>query len=294
MSVLLGLVQYYKYFGLKGVLLAAKSRAFHRDIRVAAMTATLRQPLFLRLRSSDITLLQTIFLDGEYDWPFARPPRVIIDAGANIGFASVFFANKYPQSKIIALEPEASNYELLQRNTAAYPNIKTIKAALWSKLGQVHVIDPGLGHWSFQTHADARGGATANAVGMAPALTIDSLLRDFGLNYVDLLKVDIEGSEKEVFESSGNWIDRIGTIMVEIHDRVNSGCGQAVYLATKDFKVAKWRGDLTVLVRMGLDKEIPVTTDSSDEKEPACGRPTLALPLDIAEAPKRSFEVRSS
>ena len=61
------------------------------------------------------------------------------------GFASIYFANKYPGAKIIAIEPEQSNFELLKDNIAPYPNIIPIQAALWHKNEEINLIDPGLG-----------------------------------------------------------------------------------------------------------------------------------------------------
>jgi len=64
-------------------------------------------------------------------------PDVIVDAGANIGLASICFANKYANATIIAVEPEQSNFELLEENVAPYPNIVPVQAALWYEDSEV-------------------------------------------------------------------------------------------------------------------------------------------------------------
>ena len=78
---------------------------------------------------------------------------------------------------------------------------------------------------------------------------MNKLMADFQIDYIDLLKVDIEGAEKEVFERSGTWISSVGIIAVELHDWFRSGCSQAVHLAARDFKVEWQKGEITYLAR---------------------------------------------
>jgi FkbM family methyltransferase len=203
-------------------------------------------PIHLRLRTTDISLFEEIIVNPEYEFESGREPAVIIDAGANIGLTSVYFANRYPQAKIISIEPETSNYSMLTKNTAAYPNIVPIQAALWKTDTFVALNDPGSGNWGFQT-GESKGSATPGST--VRGLTIDTLMREQSVDYIDVLKVDIEGSEKEVFESYVSWIDRIGILIVELHDRWKSGCSQNVYTAAKGFPVKWTRGETTYFFR---------------------------------------------
>jgi FkbM family methyltransferase len=256
-SLLLGMRIYYSLFGIRGVLLAAKARAFNRPVVVTVSVPHLRHPIHLRLRSSDVTVFRSIILDQEYEWPLAKSPRIIVDAGANIGLTSVFYANKYPGAKIFAIEPEPSNYNMLLKNTAKYQNIKPIQAALWNNNEHVHIIDGGIGGWSYQVEKASDGPANTKSRGLAIALTIDKLMSDFHIGQLDLLKVDIEGSEKEVFENSAAWIDRVGVIVIELHDWLKEGCSIAVERATKNLDVKFQRRETTFLLR----KEYVVAAD---------------------------------
>ena len=110
-----------------------------------------RHPLWLRVPSSDVRTCKKIFVDQEYDFLMDPPPVAIIDAGANIGLASIYFASKYPAARVIAIEPEQSNFELLQKNVAPYSNIIPLQAALWNTNEEINLIDPGLGKWGFMT-----------------------------------------------------------------------------------------------------------------------------------------------
>lgn len=160
--------------------------------------------------------------------------------------ASVFFANKYPQAQIIAIEPEAANYELLRKNTAPYPNVTCIEAALWKTDTMLVLADPGGGNWSFQTFESSKPGK-ARRRQTVEGITVGTLMTRFGIDRVDFLKVDIEGAEKEVFEGTPSWVNNVGLIAVELHDWARIGCSRSVYLATKDFQWEFRRGETVYL-----------------------------------------------
>jgi len=283
MSLLQGLRDYYALFGYPGVLLTAKARMLHQCVHVGVTVPGLKHPLYLRLRTSDVPLFRSILLENEYDWPFAKLPRVIVDAGANVGFTSVFYATRYPEAKIIAIEPEPSNFAILRRNIAPYPNVEAIQAALWKEREDVHIVDPGLGCWAFQVRGQVEPDGSVADCGTAAAVTVDTILSDFGLGYIDILKVDIEGSEREVFEHSATWIDRVGVIVTEFHDHIKMGCSQAVYQATRDFELEWRRGETTVLLRKGyapaVRSDAGPLRGSQDDPDHA----KSALPLEITE-----------
>jgi len=72
-----------------------------------------------------------------------------------------------------------------------------------------------------------------------------------GVERVDILKVDIEGAEIEVFETAASWIQHVGVIIVELHDRLRDGCEAAVMRATTDFQIRRRQGEYMVLGRKG-------------------------------------------
>ena len=191
-----------------------------------------------------MSVFEEIIVNSEYHFEYAGEPRTIVDAGANIGLTSVFFANRFPQARIFAIEPEASNFEMLKKNAGAYPNIVCIHAALWKESIPLDLTNPGTGNWGFQTKEHRADESTA---GIVPGITLDQLMQSHGYDAIDVLKVDIEGAEKEVFEASASWIDRIGAIIIELHDRTKSGCSQSVYAAAKDFPI-EWRKGETIFL----------------------------------------------
>jgi FkbM family methyltransferase len=158
------------------------------------------------------------------DFQMSEDPTTIVDAGANIGLASLYFAHRFPKAKIVALEVDQSNFDLLVRNTKAYANVTCLKKALWSKQAQLNILNPTDEPWAF------RVGEVANDDGTSiPALGVDDLLVEFESGRIDLLKMDIEGAEKEVFQNrTDKWIDRIGVIAVELHDHIAPGASQSL------------------------------------------------------------------
>src|SRR5580698_5943277 len=188
MSMRVGLSLYYSLFGVAGIILAARARLLGRPVQVAVEVPGIPHPVYLRMRTTDVASCAEILIKRQYDWDFGSAPRTIVDAGANIGLASIFYANKYPSARIIAIEPEASNFQMLVKNTAAYSRVKTVNAALWSENCELDIFDPEQGHTAFQMRGetDTRGTQRARVSG----ITLDKLMSDFGINHIDLLKVD--------------------------------------------------------------------------------------------------------
>lgn len=258
MSMRAGLSLYYSLFGVAGVIAAARARLLGHPVQLAVEVPGIAHPVYLRLRTTDVASCAEILIKRQYDWDFGNTPRNIIDAGANVGLTSIFYANKYPDARIIAIEPEASNYQMLVQNTAAYRNVATVNAALWSENCDLEIFDPQQGHTAFQMRdKSALPGARHTRV---PGITLDKLLGDYGISHVDLLKIDIEGAEREVFAHSSSWIQCVDIIAMELHDWMLPGCEQIVRLAAKDFELQWKNGETTYLARKRCGSQIALGT----------------------------------
>lgn len=187
-----------------------------------------------------------ILLGGEYAFDLPFSPKTIVDAGANIGMASIYFTHRYPGAKIIAIEAEASNFEVLVRNVLPYPAITPVHAALWNRDGEICVSEPdpatgAFGKWGFVTHEGCSGVKVR-------AITMQTLMKEMQMHSVDLLKIDIEGAEKEVFEAC-DWLDgRFRCLMIELHERFKPGCSEAVNSVVQGFSKLQ-KGETTLYVR---------------------------------------------
>lgn len=244
MSIREGLNWYYGNYGLRGVLALATYRLFGQPKEIAAHPPLIRNPVHLRLKTSDEATYVQILLWGQYAFDLPFSPKVIVDAGANVGMASIYFAHKYPGAKIIAIEAEASNFDVLARNVRPYPAIMPIHAALWNRDGEISVCeaDPATGvsgNWAFVT----REGPGVKI----RAITMPTLMKELQIQAVDLVKIDIEGAEKEVFEA-GDWIKSVRCLMIELHDRFRPGCSEAVNSAAQGFSKLQ-RGETTLYLR---------------------------------------------
>lgn len=184
----------------------------------------------VRGRTSDTTVLKKIFLTKEYETPFPSNPRVIVDAGANIGLATLYYAQQYPDAKIIAIEPERSNFKVLQKNCAGMPNVILVEGALWGKEVKLVIEDPTAAKFAFSvTESQSTSSVLSEEM---QAVTIPGIMRKFGLDRIDILKLDIEGAEYELFkEGAESWLGAIGQIVIELHDWKQPGSAQAFYAA---------------------------------------------------------------
>lgn len=130
------------------------------------------------------------------------------------------------------MEPEESNFKLLCRNTEKVENISVIKAGLWKKKSKLKVKDIGLGKFGFIVEETEEEGIVAES--------IPSLLEKYNINFIDILKIDIEGSEKEVFEENVEWLKNVGILIIELHDRMKDGCSKTFFKALSlfDYKLS--------------------------------------------------------
>jgi FkbM family methyltransferase len=178
-------------------------------------------PILVRPNKTDPFIFEEVFLLDEYDFATAREPKVILDIGANVGYASVYFAQRYPGALIIAVEPEASNIEWLHRNTAAYPNIKVVETGIWSHRARLTLVDTNAKSSDFQLRE-----CRAEEDG-TEAVTVDDLLALAQSDHADLVKIDIEGGEKELFAENTDWLGKVDALVIELHDRFKPGCKDA-------------------------------------------------------------------
>jgi FkbM family methyltransferase len=187
--------------------------------------SSLRHPLWVSKGKYDEFIFREVVLDGVYDQDCIRSMRgvrLIIDAGAHIGLATVQFATWFPHARIVSIEPDERNCAVLLRNAAPYPNVSVIHGALWNCDTTLEIENPESNSTGFRVR-EAKSGAIVG-------ITIPEVMRRFGSTEIDLLKMDIEGTEKEIFEASTEeWLPKTRTICIELHDWLRSGCAYAFY-----------------------------------------------------------------
>lgn len=160
---------------------------------------------------ADRTVLREVFVDGEYNNVCQPSPSIIVDVGANIGMASLYFASRFPECVIHAIEPCPKTFECLVENTAAFPNIKVHNVAISSKGG---IADFYVSEAHFGSSLIARGNPNEKKISVI-TLTMDEFMDAQSLERVGLLKFDLEGYEAEMMR--GLTVCRIEQFIGELH-----------------------------------------------------------------------------
>ncbi len=204
--------------------------------------------IYARPKTSDIEVFETVFIASRFDIKFRNiAPNLIIDAGANIGYVSVFFANKYPSAIIYAIEPETSNYDILLQNIAGYENIRPIKAALWKDNTPLSIENPEDDKWAFRVSADQDQQKSS-----IESITVADILALNERSYIDIFKIDIEGAEKDLFETNyRSWVSKVGLYIIEFHDGFRDGCENTFYSAINSLQYTSYRLGENHFILMG-------------------------------------------
>lgn len=169
--------------------------------------------LWLRRRSGDFFILHEIFTCAAYRMPEKWLGRVatVVDLGANVGLTTQFFAQSFPEARYVCVEPNPANAAVLRRNVAWLgARAEVIEAAVTDYSGQIAFDD---NRPSYDGHI-AAAGRTGR---MVRCCTLDEIVASCGLDRIDLLKIDIEGAEREVLRSSAACLQKVGTIIIELH-----------------------------------------------------------------------------
>jgi FkbM family methyltransferase len=241
---------YRRVFGVRGVMGIAIGKLRKKPVLFQVIRPGISSAIHLRVPSSDVRVFNQIFIENEYKFEVNRQPEFIIDAGANIGLASIYFANQYPNARILAIEPEKENFEILVKNTEPYPNIHPVLSALWGEEAEIEVVDRGLGNWGFMTEAPSDDQTLAGSCYQkVQAMTVDMIRERYGVQNISILKLDIEGAELEVFRNSSFWIDRVDSLIIELHEHMKPGCNRSFYSATGGFDFEWSQGELVYLTR---------------------------------------------
>jgi FkbM family methyltransferase len=199
---------------LRLLRLRADRHAVDGDLSVFRLP-NLLHPIAVRNGTSDPNELIHTVVRETYA-PHSPSPdstRLVIDAGANIGDTCSWFLTRYPSATVIALEPDKSNYAMLKRNCEAYgPRAVLLNAGLWPTRARLKVVE-----------SDSHNGMSVTEVGDGAAFDCESysptdLIALGGRDRIDLIKIDIEGAEAELFSAPCDaWLERTRVLMIEIH-----------------------------------------------------------------------------
>ena len=142
----------------------------------------------------ELEVMRDILLDEEYSLPELAAPGLILDVGANIGLAALYFRSRYPDAEIVAIEPDPETFAKLERNVGGDPRIRPVNAAAAAEPGELLLFRPP--GYSIASSLK-RSGDEADAYARVRAETLDGLCAELDLARIDLVKLDVEGAELE-------------------------------------------------------------------------------------------------
>ena len=204
-------------------------------------------PIHFRQNTSDSDVFNQVILSREYRIDEVFNPQFIIDVGANIGLTSLFYHKEYPSARIFAVEMETGNYDLLKKNTTEISNITSINKALWSDSTPI-----------FMTRSSSKDshcvGLKSEFSELVQTITVLEIIDKFKLTSIDILKMDIEGAEKEIFSKDvDTWLPMVKCLIIELHDRFVSGCSMSLFNALTNYDYSmSTRGELVIIKIIGL------------------------------------------
>jgi FkbM family methyltransferase len=204
----------------------------HSPLLTGGSAATVQIPdvgsVRLRIRESDVNVVRQVFRCREYqvnnDPLRARIVQcydeiletgkipTIVDAGAHIGIATLWFQHTYPRAQVVAVEPEVGNFELLKENAGHKSGVILLRAAVGATSGFVTIQNDGqhaLLGWAARTHRAEQG---------VPIVTMADAFSTVKNGAPFIAKIDIEGFESDLFSCNTEWLKGVFVVYIEPHD----------------------------------------------------------------------------
>lgn len=195
------------------------------------ISKAIRHEVHLRKQTTDHSIFKQIFIRNEYDLDVLKSIEVntILDLGANIGLASVFFKNFFNTNpKIYLVEPHEENVAMIRKNLKNYDNYEILPFAVWDKKTKLRIVDNNQGHCGFEVMEDEKGDIQS--------ISIRDIMSQGNIEYFDIIKMDIEGSEKNVLSNGiHKWLPKTKVLFVELHDRLVPGCSDVLKEVVKKY-----------------------------------------------------------
>jgi FkbM family methyltransferase len=184
-----------------------------------------------------------IFTHDCYYFETDNPTPRIIDAGAHIGLATLYFKKLYPAAQIIAIEPHPANLELLEKNIWEnnLEDIEVVPVALSRTAGQQEYFSDASRDAWFSTAGFLQGAWNQGQNSQSSQVKTETL-GAFLQEPIDFLKMDIEGAEQEVLQAAGDQLGMVKHLMVEFHPHPGQDLVNLVtFLQERGFTTTVWK-----------------------------------------------------
>lgn len=168
--------------------------------------------IFYPTDSSDLAVLEEIFIKDEYDFKLLSEPKIIFDLGGNVGLAAIYFKLLYPNAIIYSFEPDPSAFNKLNKNTKQFDNIHCFNLAISDKIGKLKFyVYPNNSMSSSLIYR-----VIGQKVIEVESLTLDEFMRQENISKIDLIKFDVEGAEMRIFKDFKN-LAKVENFIGEVH-----------------------------------------------------------------------------
>jgi FkbM family methyltransferase len=164
----------------------------------------------IQLRVLDIPIFYEVMMEETYFLPqdWISIDATVVDLGAHVGCTSIYLHQFHKIGTYVALEPSPKNFMVLQQNAITCP-METVNKAIYSKDGKVK-IDSSKSQGQNHHLNDAKGTEI-------DAIHMETLMKEYNIDTIDLLKVDIEGTENILFKNKPDWLKSVRVILIELH-----------------------------------------------------------------------------
>jgi len=169
---------------------------------------------------------------------------LIVDAGGYIGSAAIKLSSMFPEATVVSIEPSSENYSLLVENTESNPHIIPLNAALVATpQGPLPLSNRETGQWGFTIVESPLDKPNARVIEQVETITLAQIRERFDSRPIGILKLDIEGGEKDLLENASGSLDEIPLILAELHERIVKGTEKAFKKFSEGRDVSSYGGE---------------------------------------------------